>query len=384
MFWKNVKWKSMKSWPLAWKLMLLYALSTIGIFAAVCIFLYPSFMKATHSQYHAITTYEIALDKKNALPTKKVMIIKCYKEAITALLGVSIAAIVMGYIVAANALKTLREFTQKIENISANSLNEPINPGDWPKELTVLASRFNLMLDRVHKSFLQLSQFSSDIAHELRSPINNLRISTELALREESTVEQYQKLLESHLEEYQLLSQLIENLLFIARTENGQMTVKKNIYNAGEEISKIIEYFHSFSHEKNIQIICEGEAVVYAEKTLFGRAMSNLLSNAIRYSPENARIIIHIKCEEEYGTVISISDTGIGIPKDKLSKVFDRFYRADPSRSEMSGGVGLGLAIVKSIVDLHQGSITIESELNVGTTIHLRFPIAPHDRLSEK
>lgn len=363
MFWKSVNLKRIKSWSLVTKLMLLYSLSTIGILSSVGLFLYPTFAKIVYHTDNVYVSGDTTLSKNYTA--------KCYKEVITALLLGTLIAIILGYFIARNALSRIREFTDKMEIVTANSLHERINPSEWPKELKILAERYNNMLDRVQASFIQLVQFSSDIAHELRNPVHNLRGITEIALSKEKTVTEYRQILESNIDEYDYLTKLIENLLFLARSEHGQIKINKKAFNVREKILKMFEYFQAIADEKNIELLCEGDAIIYVEPTLFKRAINNLLSNALRYSFQNGKIRIQIKSVNKKIVKISISDNGIGIHEEHLTKVFDRFYRIDPSRSSQSGGLGLGLAIVKSIIELHQGKINIESKLNLGTTIHL-------------
>ena len=144
--------------------------------------------------------------------------------------------------------------------------------------------------------------------------------------------------------------------------------------NAKNEILTIIDYYEPYAIEHEIQISCEGEEILYADPVLFKRAISNILSNALRYTKNNGKINIKIESTKEYLN-ISINDTGTGIGEEHLPKLFDRFYRVDTSRSSQTGGLGLGLAIVKSIMDLHKGNVNIQSTINVGTSICLNFPV---------
>jgi two-component system heavy metal sensor histidine kinase CusS len=336
--------------------MSLYALSTIAILLSIGLFLYPTYIQVL--QYDDIPSSLATL---------------CYQKIIIALLVSSISAILLGYFVARNGLNRLYKFSYLMENITADSLNDRIDLNDWPKELQVLGNKFNGMLDRLHLSFLQLSQFSSDIAHELRGPLHNLRGMTELALSSEKSKEDYQRILESNLDEYVHLSKLIESLLFLAHVDHGQIKLNKISLHARNEIKKITEYFQAIADEKNIQIRYEGDAIIQVDQTLFKRIINNLLSNALRYTPNQGNVLIKISTNKSH-TEISVSDPGIGISKEHISNIFDRFYRADPSRSMLSGGVGLGLAIVKSIVALHKGKISITSKINIGTTVTISLP----------
>lgn len=346
MFWKNA---NLRSLSLVTKLMILYTLSTIGILLAITIFLYPTFIHVAQYINGNLGNYLINI---------------CYKKIVIALLLSSLGAILIGYFIAKKSLSKVHEFSDKMEIISASSLHERMNLNDWPKELKSLGIKFNHMLDRLELSFTKLSQFSSNIAHELRTPIHNLRNITELALSKQRTQDEYIRLLESSTEEYEQLTKLIENLFFLAHADHGQIQLKKSSFNVRYEIEKLCDYFSALANEKNIQISYDGEDIITVDPTLFRRVLSNILSNALKYTPGFGKINIEIKPNQ-----ISIHDSGIGISEEHLPHIFDRFYRADPSRT--SPGLGLGLAIVKSIMDLHQGTIQIKSQENIGTSVFL-------------
>lgn len=358
MFWKNVNIFKSNSLSLVTKLMLFYSLSTIGLLAAIFTFLYPTFIRLS--------------EKMQGLEASNVTA-ECYGKIILTLLVSSLISIVFGYFVARQGLQRMREFENKIEQITADSLHERIDLKEWPKELKSFGKKFNMMLDRLQASFNQLSQFSSDIAHELRTPINNLRGMTEIALADKNHPDSNQILLEKYMQEYEHLSKLIENLLFLARSDHGQLGLKKEKINARDEILKICDYYQALALENSIELSCAGNANISVDSILFKRMMSNLLSNAFKYTETNGKIKINI-VPHHNSTNISITDTGLGIPSEHLDKIFDRFYRVDSSRSQGSGGLGLGLAIVKSIIDLHNGKLSIESQLRVGTTVVLEFP----------
>lgn len=358
MYWKSVKSLRLKSLSLVTKLMLLYSLSTIGLLGSICVFLYPTFIKM--------------MEQINGNPASN-LTIECYERIIITLLLASLAAIVFGHIISKNGLNRLRELENKMDKITAQSLDDRIQLNEWPKELRNLANRFNGMLDRIQSSFIQLSQFSSDIAHELRTPINNLRGMTEIALIKEKSPHEYRSILESCMSEYHHLSKLIENLLFIARSDHGEIRLKKVLIDTQEEIAQICDYYQAVADEKQILLACVGYAKIEVEPGLFKRAISNLLSNALRNTSSHGNIMINIQSMQQF-VQIAIHDTGIGISPEHLLNIFDRFYRVDPSRSEHSGGVGLGLAIVKSIIDLHNGAIKIESNVNIGTSVYMQFP----------
>lgn len=358
MSWKSVKLFRFTSLSLVTKLMFFYSVSTIGLLSAIAIFLYPTFLKIK--------------DKIN-IHGASYITAECYEKIIISLLMGSLFSIFLGYLVAKRGLNRMRDFELKIEQITADSLHEKIDVNEWPKELKRLGLKFNTMLARIQSSFNQLSQFSSDIAHELRTPLTNLTGMTELALSKPSCCDQYRTMLEKYMDEYQHLSNLIESLLFLARSDHGQYIMNKKVINVREEILKICDYYQALADEEKITLTCLGEANLTVDLLLFKRTINNLISNAIRYSYPHGKIVINIQHTDEW-LEIAIADTGKGIPDKDLTRIFDRFYRVDSSRSSHSGGIGLGLAIVKSITHLHKGKITIKSQLNVGTTVSLFLP----------
>ncbi len=290
------------------------------------------------------------------------------------LFSVMVIAILLGFFIAHRAMKSLDRLTEATQKITVTSLHKRIDPNSWPKELRSLGIAFNEMLARIENAFLHLTQFSADLAHELRSPINNLMGEAEIILSRPHTLNDYQHVLESHMEELQRIAQLIENILFLARAENPKLDIQKEWIHVANEITLISEFYQAIADEKLIQITSEGDASLFVNAIMFRRMLSNLLSNALKYSSSGG--VIQFETRQINQTIeIKIKDNGIGIASEHLPKLFNRFYRVDSARTRSEGGVGLGLAIVKSIVELHQGSITIASELEVGTVITLLLPV---------
>jgi two-component system heavy metal sensor histidine kinase CusS len=237
--------------------------------------------------------------------------------------------------------------------------------------LQPVAIAFDDMLDRLEDSFTRLSQFSADLAHELRTPLANIRGEAEVALTRPRSRNEYEAVIESSIAECARLSGIIDNLLFLARAEAAESKVHYSTFDGREAIERIAAYNEAIAEERRLTISCTGLGQVHADPILFGRAVSNLVDNAVRFSPDGGEITISLATDAD-GAEISVRDTGGGIPPEHVSRIFDRFYRVDPSRS--SEGAGLGLALVKSIADLHGGSVAVESEVGSGTSIKLRFP----------
>lgn len=289
------------------------------------------------------------------------------------LIGILVSAVI-GIVAARRGLRPLADITKAAERITASQLHERIDVAYWPQELVALARAFDGMLDRLEDSFNRLSQFSTDLAHELRTPINNLRGESEVALSKPREAHEYREILASSMEEYDRLSRMTDSLLFLAKADSAQAMVTSLPLDARKEIEKIIDFYEALIEAQGVRVICEGDGTVDADLILFGRAISNLLSNALHYTASGGKITFSIHRVDGGGIEIVCCDTGTGIAQEHLPKIFDRFYRVNPSRNAQTEGAGLGLAIVKSIISLHGGEIAIQSTLGVGTSIRLLFP----------
>ena len=285
----------------------------------------------------------------------------------------TVASGLIAFTVTKRGLLPLAELTRSLQRVGANHLKEKVPLAGWPRELQPLAVAFDEMLDRLENSFARLSQFSADLAHELRTPIANIRGESEVALTRPRSPNEYRDVIESTVAECERLSGIIDNLLFLARAEAAEAHIQRTFFDGRAAIEKIAIYYRTIAEERRVAINCTGEGDLYADPLLFGRAISNLVDNALRFTPDGGMIWIAIASSATQ-TEVSVSDTGRGIAGENISRVFDRFYRADASRS--SQGTGLGLALVKSITDLHRGSARVESKVDRGTIVTLTFPKA--------
>ncbi len=285
-----------------------------------------------------------------------------------------LGATCIGFLIAKRGLQPIKDIARKTEDITVDRLSERFVPENLPEELQAMAISLNKLLERIENSFQRLSLFASDLAHELRTPIYNLMGEAEIALNKKRSYQEYQQVLSSSLEEYTHLSKIIDSLLFLARSDYSRNQIKRELILLPEVLIKLCEYHGILAEEQGVKLSCQGQAKLYADPTLFEQVMSNLIVNALRHTTKGDAILIDVKeCDDDY-VQITVSDTGSGIAPEHLPHVFDRFYRVDSARSKKFGGAGLGLAIVKSIVDLHQGKITIKSELGKGTQLILLFP----------
>jgi len=292
---------------------------------------------------------------------------------ILVLSGSTLASAFIAVIVTKRGLRPLREMTQSVARVGPTHLKERVTPAEWPRELKPLAVAFDDMLKRLDDSFTRLSQFSADLAHELRTPIANMIGEAQVALARNRTADEYRETIESTVGECERLSRIVDNLLFVARVDAAREPIARNRFDARAAVEKITAFYHALADDRHIAIGCRGEGQIYADPDLFERAVGNLVDNALRFTPENGSIQI-VLSERNGDFEVAVSDTGCGIAPEHLPRVFDRFYRAESSRG--SDGAGLGLALVKSIVDLHGGSASIHSEIGRGTTVTLTFPFS--------
>ena len=290
---------------------------------------------------------------------------------IMVLSGSVLASAFIAVIVTKRGLRPLREMTQSVARIGPTHLKERVTPAEWPRELKPLAIAFDDMLKRLDDSFTRLSQFSADLAHELRTPIANMTGEAQVALTRDRTAAEYRETIESTVGECERLSRIVDNLLFVARVDAAREPIARKRFDGRAAAEKIAAFYQTIAEERHVTIRCSGEGQIYADPDLFERAVGNLLDNALRFTPENGSIRIALS-ENDGQFELAVGDNGCGIAPEHLPRVFDRFYRADSSRG--SDGAGLGLALVKSIVDLHGGSVGIQSEVGRGTTVTLSFP----------
>jgi two-component system, OmpR family, heavy metal sensor histidine kinase CusS len=269
------------------------------------------------------------------------------------------------------SLRPLAQMKRSLERVQPAHLSERIEPAQWPRELQPLVTAFDGMLDRLEDSFTRLSQFSADLAHELRTPIGNMLGEAQVALTRERGSDEYRSVIESTATECERLSGIIDNLLFLARAESAEQQIERSLFDGRAALEKIAGFYQTAAEDRQVSIACQGEGQIFADPALFNRAAGNLIENALRFTSDGGNIRISITSRES-NTEVSVHDTGSGITPEHLPRVFDRFYRGDASRS--SAGTGLGLALVKSIVDLHGGSVVIESNPGHGTTVTLTLP----------
>jgi two-component system heavy metal sensor histidine kinase CusS len=271
------------------------------------------------------------------------------------------------------SLTPLHRFRQIAEQVSAQQLTLRLSEQDLPQELADLARGMNVMLDRLDGGVRQLSQFSDDLAHELRTPIGNLMGKAQVTLSRERPVEAYKEVLETSIEELTRLNRIINDMLFLAQVSQPQTQIPLKPVALADEATRVSDLFEISAEQKGIRLRLQGWGTVMADRLMVQRALSNLLSNAIRHSPDEQTIDIGIeRCGDEI--CLWVENAGPGIDPEHLPHLFERFYRAGSGRSRLEGGTGLGLAIVKSIMDVHGGRVEVKSRLEELTRFSLFFP----------
>ena len=300
-----------------------------------------------------------------------------YRRGVVGTLAAGLSlCLALSYVMARLAIRPVRRMARSAESIGQNNLHERISLEDLPHELAQLATSFNAVLGHLDLSFTRLSQFTEDIAHELRTPVAVIRGEMEVALLRSRTEEEYRAVMASTLDEGRRMQQLIDRLLFLARADNNDAVINKEPLDLATELSTIGEYYALTSEEVGVSMRVTTDACppVLLDKVLFQSAVGNLVENAIRYSPSGGQVTIAARGEGDHA-VIEVTDGGPGISKEHLPFLFDRLYQVDAARTRKKTHVGLGLALVKAITELHRGRVELRSEVGLGTTATLQFPL---------
>ncbi|MBZ0091918.1 MAG: Cu(+)/Ag(+) sensor histidine kinase [Sulfuricellaceae bacterium] len=269
----------------------------------------------------------------------------------------SFAAILAAWLAVYQGHSPLRGLSSKIRGISSDRLHLRLASNQVPIELAELVESFNAMLQRIEDGFRRLSNFSADIAHELRTPVTNLTTQTQVVLSKARSIEEYREILYSNLEEYERMAKMIGDMLFLAQTDNLLLKPERSSVDLVAEVQALFDYFEAWAEERGVSLRLDGSApALQGDRLMLRRALSNLLSNAIRHTTPGQSVTISLASENNL-VRIRVENPGSDIPPEHLSRLFDRFYRVDPSRQRKGDGAGLGLSIVKSIIDAHEGRI---------------------------
>jgi two-component system, OmpR family, sensor kinase len=288
---------------------------------------------------------------------------------------VVLTSVLAGEFLASITLKPLKNMIATARQITAENMSLRIAPPESQDEIRELAETFNEMLEKIQQVFISQKQFIQDVSHELRTPLTIMRGELEVALKRQRSPEEYSSILRSSLEETAKIGKLLENLLALARLDSSSVNLTRETTDISAMTRDIVDDMEILAHQKGIEIdfVSQDGIIIPVDKDQIMRAFINILENAIKYTPGKGRVSVEVIRENAYA-IITISDTGIGIPEKDLPHIFDRFYQVDRSRS--SAGFGLGLSIALSIIEAHGGSITVESTPEQGTTFLISLPMA--------
>lgn len=279
----------------------------------------------------------------------------------------------LGWIAVRRGLAPLQALKREAAGITANHLDTRLSAAAIPLELADLADSLNEMLSRLEASFQRLSDFSSDLAHELRTPVSNLLTQTQVTLSRERTAAEYQDILASNAEEFERLSRMIADMLFLAKAEHQQLIPNREQLQLADEVADLLSFYGALAEEKGIRLTAEGQGIVSGDRLMLRRAVSNLLSNALRHTPIGGTVTIRIAQQAGGKAQLTVENTGPHIAAEHLPRLFDRFYRAASARQRTGEGAGLGLAITRSILRAHGGDVAVSSAAGI-TRFTLSLP----------
>ena len=285
-----------------------------------------------------------------------------------------LAALIAGYVVAGHVLSPIQVITAKAKSISADCLNERLPVVNEFDEIGELSCTLNDTFDRLEKSVDSMKRFTSDAAHELRSPVAVMRTEAEIALRKPRSLEEYRAVVESTLAETVRLGGLVDQLLTLSRHDAGVEEMVSDEVPAGALLHDVVSRFVSVAMEKGVSLEADAfpDCFVNGHDVWISQLFFNLIDNAIKFTPAGGSVRVSAEMDVREVRII-VSDSGVGVSAEHLPHLFERFYRADSAR-EHYRGTGLGLAICKSIVDAHHGSIEVASKSGKGTTVTVRMP----------
>lgn len=296
------------------------------------------------------------------------------KLLVYAVLAVAASGL-LGSLAAHQGLAPLRAMRAKAAAVSGHQFSERMPVDAVPVEMADLATELNGMLDRLQADYQRLAEFSSDLAHELRTPISNLLTQTQVALSTKRDAPTYRNILASNAEELERMARMVADMLFLAKAERGMPLPHGERFSAAHEVQALLEFYDAVAEDKGLQLSVSGDGEIDGDRLMFRRAVSNLLSNAVRHGDPGTPVAVVIETHAA-SVSVSVANTADDIPAAVLPRLFDRFFRGDPSRAHpASEGAGLGLSITKAIVQAHGGSISVTSQDRT-VRVEMRFPAA--------
>ena len=296
-----------------------------------------------------------------------------YRQRIV--LACALAASLAGLLAAlllVRGLRPLRAIAAHAALVRPGRLDSQLDSADAPSELRPLILALNAMLVRLHDGYTRLSGFSADLAHEFRTPVNNLLGQSQVALAQRRSPEDYEQILASNVEEMERLSRMIDSMLFLARASQEDVVPVRTPLALADELGRMAAFYEGMAEERALTLRCEGSATVQADAQLLRRALANLLSNAIAHADPGSVVTLAASAREGW-TELAVTNAGTPIAAHDLPHLFERFYRADAARTAGAGSTGLGLAIVSAIMALHGGRAEVRQAPGA-TTFVLLFP----------
>lgn len=281
----------------------------------------------------------------------------------------------MGWWLAGLSLRPVDAMTREAQAIHAGDLAARLTLPGTGDELQRLAEAWNALLGRIEKSVLTVTRFTADAAHELRTPLAVIRTTSELTLRQDRSADAYRKAISSILSETESMTDLIEQLLLLAREDSGQWQFEFDAIRLGDTLRSLQETIVPLAAARRIRVSWElptEEPLVWADETAVRRVVLILVDNALKYASKNGTVCVRLASQAS-GALLEVEDDGPGIATEHLPHIFERFYRADPARTA-GEGAGLGLAIAKTIVDAHHGTIEVKSNPRAGTLVRVAIP----------
>lgn len=325
-----------------------------------------------------LKTYSAEVEGRGKRPAVRLMIgidstpfvetLRAFTVGLIALTVVgALGAAALGYYIARVGLRPLERLSGEAQELSPGHLSRRLQTVTLVPELSKLADSFNGALARLEAAYQQLEAFNADVAHELRTPLGNLIGQTQVTLSRERSITQLKEALHSNLEDLERLRAIVNDMLFLARADRGERAPNRVEVSMAQEVAHAVEYLELIFEEAGVHVRIEGDARASIERSLFRRAVTNLLQNAVQHAQCGAEIVVSVL--QEPGAIrVSVQNTGPGIARQHLSRLFDRFYRVDSSRSGSRENHGLGLSIVRAVAAMHGGTVFAESD-NGATTI---------------
>jgi heavy metal sensor kinase len=291
-----------------------------------------------------------------------------------------------GWLISARVLRPIAAISATASSISATNLSDRIDASAIDEELTELAAVLNEMFERLQQSFERQARFTADASHELRTPLSILYTNLQLALSRPRSAEEYQETLQSGLKAAARMRNLIDGLLMLARADAGRLDLRPQSVDLGQVAVDVVEQYAPAAQSAGVRLVAEPPAKpvsVPGDSILLARVVSNLVSNALRHTPSGGQVRVTVSADDK-SALLTVADTGCGIPLADQARIFERFYRVDTARARSTGGCGLGLAITKSVVEAHQGTIAVTSRPERGASFLIRLPLVAPERDKEK